>query len=46
VIVGLAELHRPPVRLVLGADALRLARLAAERLAEQEEAWRELSRSV
>jgi NAD(P)-dependent dehydrogenase (short-subunit alcohol dehydrogenase family) len=46
VIVGLAELDRPPARLVLGSDALRFARHAAERLAEQEQAWREVTESV
>jgi NAD(P)-dependent dehydrogenase (short-subunit alcohol dehydrogenase family) len=45
-IVGLPALEHPPVRLVVGSDALGLARRAAQALSESEESWKTLSSSV
>ncbi len=45
-IVKLAALAKPPLRLLLGSDAVFLASLALERRAAEDAAWRELSRST
>jgi NAD(P)-dependent dehydrogenase (short-subunit alcohol dehydrogenase family) len=46
VVVRLAGMTDPPVRLLLGSDALNIARSAARTLAGQDAAWSELSRST
>jgi NAD(P)-dependent dehydrogenase (short-subunit alcohol dehydrogenase family)/predicted ester cyclase len=46
VVVRLAGMADPPVRLLLGSDALNIARSAARALAVQDAAWSELSRST
>lgn len=46
VVRDLAGRDDAPVRLLLGADAVRLAQQAAQELAASDEAWREVSLSV
>ena len=45
-VVRAAAMAEPPERLVLGSDALEYARAAAQRLAESDARWTELSRSI
>ncbi|NAS22411.1 SDR family NAD(P)-dependent oxidoreductase [Herbidospora sp. NEAU-GS84] len=46
VIVQLVEMDEPPIRLLLGSDALNGARYAARTTAERDAAYEELSRST
>jgi NAD(P)-dependent dehydrogenase (short-subunit alcohol dehydrogenase family) len=46
VITQIADMDDPPVRLLIGSDALAAARAAAEALAESDAAFEELSRST
>ncbi|MFD9882691.1 SDR family NAD(P)-dependent oxidoreductase [Streptomyces alboflavus] len=46
VLLDLAETDRPPLRLLLGKDAVAVAGRMAERLAAQDAAWRAVSESV
>jgi NAD(P)-dependent dehydrogenase (short-subunit alcohol dehydrogenase family) len=46
VVLQVADLPQPPVRLLLGTDAYTYARLAAEARTESDELWRELSVST
>jgi predicted ester cyclase len=46
VVIDLAGLADPPVRLLLGSDALAIARSAARSLAGRDAAWAELSHST
>ena len=45
-ILRLAELDQPPRRLVIGRDALRVARAESRRLLANDEQWQELSLSA
>ncbi|MFI9101811.1 oxidoreductase [Streptomyces fildesensis] len=45
-VMRLASMDEPPVRLLLGSDALNGARAAAEALTDRDNAWAELSRST
>ncbi len=46
IVLQLSDLDQPPVRLLLGSDALNTAAAAAAALAERDAAWAELSRST
>jgi len=46
VILHIAELSESPLRLLLGSDAVHLARLATEQRAAEDEKWKELSLST
>ncbi|GAA1003363.1 hypothetical protein Aple_003410 [Acrocarpospora pleiomorpha] len=46
VVARLADMDEPPLRLLLGSDALAGARAAARTLAARDQAWQELSRST
>jgi NAD(P)-dependent dehydrogenase (short-subunit alcohol dehydrogenase family) len=45
-VLTVAELDAPPVRLLAGSDAVTVAASIAARLAESDERWRDLSRST
>jgi NAD(P)-dependent dehydrogenase (short-subunit alcohol dehydrogenase family) len=46
VILNITEVQDPPVRLLLGSDAVAVARAAAENLAASDAKWRAVSESV
>ena len=46
VVLRVAEMSEPPLRLLLGTDAVRYAEGAAQARAAADEAWRELSLST
>jgi NAD(P)-dependent dehydrogenase (short-subunit alcohol dehydrogenase family) len=46
VILQVAELSEPPLRLLLGSDAVYLARLITEQRAAEDDKWKELSLST
>ncbi|GAA0997949.1 hypothetical protein GCM10009555_096370 [Acrocarpospora macrocephala] len=46
VVTRLADMDEPPLRLLLGSDALASASAAARTLAARDQAWQELSRST
>jgi NAD(P)-dependent dehydrogenase (short-subunit alcohol dehydrogenase family) len=46
VILRVAELSEPPLRLLLGSDAVYLARLITEQRAAEDDKWKELSLST
>jgi NAD(P)-dependent dehydrogenase (short-subunit alcohol dehydrogenase family) len=46
VIAGLVDLESPPLRLLLGSDAVRLAEQASRSRAAEAEAWADVSRST
>jgi NAD(P)-dependent dehydrogenase (short-subunit alcohol dehydrogenase family) len=45
-VIGLAAMDEPPVRLLLGSDALAAARAAATALADRDAAWAEFTRTT
>jgi NAD(P)-dependent dehydrogenase (short-subunit alcohol dehydrogenase family) len=45
-IVEISNMEPPPLRLLLGSDAIRLAHTAAQRLADEDSRWQELSTAI
>lgn len=46
VLIDVVAMREPPLRLLLGRDAVAVARMAAENLAESDARWRSLSESI
>src|SRR5690606_15958566 len=46
VLVDIAEIDNPPLHLLLGSDAVAVAKMVAENLATSDAQWRSVSESV